>query len=355
MYKRLVKECPEHFVKNGKPVFGTFSGLPAKLDIRGVKNPYTNLPLPPFITNLRIKSRLSFFFGMGDYIGSIDFFDAKVFGLAEVNIWNVQTKQRYFFRSFMGPRKRFVPHKLDTASTSCYKKARYIRISWDRAHNKFSVIFHLQGDSVRPSIGAAFRGHFSAPSVAQLTSVQPAPTLRRCVARYCLTLPLHGSLTFTPRHEAPKTMQDVDGISFFDINRSYMKFVTKNEYATALSIVDGEYISFRLETGSLDAVDADIYNGNVFFYNGSVTPLPPVVITHPFGILGKWIIQDTENMIDLTFSPVSDNKNVLSMIFLRAEYRTIYGTFDGVMMTADGKKVPIRSMPGLTKAYVIRF
>ena len=355
MYTRQVVECPEHFVKNGKPVFGTFSGLPKKLDIRGVKNAYTNLPLPTFITNLRIKSRLSFFFNMGEYIGSIDFFDAKVFGLAEVNIWNVNTKMRYSFRSFMGPRKRFVPHKLDTASTSCYKKARYIRISWDRTHNKFSVIFHLQGDSVRPSVGAAFIGRFSAPSVAQLTSVQPAPILRRCVARYFLTLPLHGSLTVTPRHEAPKPMQDVDGISFFDINRAYMKLVTKNEYATALGVVAGNSISFRLEAGSLDAVDSDVYNGNVFFYNGEVTPLPPVVITHPFGLTKKWIIQDTENMIDLTFSPISDNKNVLSMIFLRAEYRTLYGTFDGVLVTAKGKKVQIRSLPGLTKAYVIRF
>ena len=143
-----MEECPERLVEGGKCVFGTFAGHPERLDIRNVSRAYLDLPIPKVITNLRIKSRLSFFFTIGEYIGCVDFFDAKIVGMADVNFWNQTTKQRFSYRSVMGPRKRFVPHKLNQAGTSSYKKSRYIRINWDREHDKLSAIFNLTDSQV---------------------------------------------------------------------------------------------------------------------------------------------------------------------------------------------------------------
>lgn len=354
MYRREVKECPKSFVHNGKPVFGTFFKHPERLDIRGIKMPYGIFPLPTFITNLRIKSRLGVCFLLGDYIGCIDFYDSKIFGMAEVIFWNVQTGQRYVYRSVMGPRKRFVPHKLEAASTSSYKKSRYIRISWDRKADRLSVIFNLKGNGVRPGANSAMIAHFNSSQMAELTCVLPSPTIRRSSAHYNASLPLHGSITLIPQKTSPLTMADADGIAFFDINRTYMKFISHGEFVTGLGIIDGKNLSFRIQAGSQEAVDQDKYNGNVLFYDGKETPLPPVVITHPYGIMNKWVIQDTENMIDLTFSPISDNKNIISAIILHSEYHTIYGTFEGTLLTVEGQKINIKSLPGLTKKYSIR-
>ena len=354
MYTRELEEAPQSFVRKGKPVFGTFLNHPERLDIRGIKNPFYIFPLPTLLSNLRIKSRLSFFFSLGDYIGCIDFYDSKIFGMAEVNFWNMQTKQRYVYRSVMGPRKRFVPHKLIAASTSSYKKSRYIRISWDRKTDKLSVIFNLKGDSVRPNANSALIARFNSDQMTELTCISPSPTRRRCSAHYYATLPLHGAVTLIPKHSDAITMKDCDGISFFEINRTYMKFISHGEFVTGMGCVNGKNISFRIQASSQDAVDQDKYNSNVLFYDGKPTPLPPVVITHSYGIMNKWIIQDTENMIDLTFSPVSDNKNIISAIILHSEYHTIYGTFEGDLLTADGEKISIKSLPGLTKKYSIR-
>ncbi len=354
MYTREIQECPTSFVKNRKPVFGTFRGPFNRLDIRGVERTYGNLPLPVFITNLRIKSRLSFFFADGDYIGCIELFDAKVLGYAEVIFWDKKTKKRFIYHTVMGPRRRFVPHKLDVASTSCYKKARYIRISWDRNHDKLSVIFNLRGDSHRPSANAAFVAHFSNPNKAEIISVLPAPILRRCSAKYYLSVPLHGALTVVPIGQQMKTMPDSDGLCFLDMNRTYMRFLTHGEFITGMGQVNDIPLTFRIEATSHDAVTPEKYNGNILFYDGKTTPLPPVLITHPFGIMDKWVIQDTENMIDLTFTPLSDNKSNVNVFFLRSEYITIYGTYDGALLTAEGQKLTIRSLPGLTKKYVIR-
>ena len=132
LYVRKAEKCPEKLVKNGKCVFGGYDGHPERLDIRGLSRVFLDLPIPKFLTNLHIHSRLTFFFSIGEYIGSIDFFDAKIFGLVQVVFWSTVTKQRLSYRSVMGPRRRLVPHSLVKAATSSYKKSRYVRISWDR-------------------------------------------------------------------------------------------------------------------------------------------------------------------------------------------------------------------------------
>ena len=87
MYSRTVSESPESIVADGTAQFGTFSNPPQKLDIKGIKAPFGGIPIPAFLTNFRIKSRLAYMFSIGDYIGMVEFFDDKLFGLAEVIFW----------------------------------------------------------------------------------------------------------------------------------------------------------------------------------------------------------------------------------------------------------------------------
>ena len=354
MYSREITECPETFVKDKKPVLGTFRGHPERLDIRGVFRPYGTVPLPTFITNLRIKSSLSFFFNIGEYIGRVKFFDAKIFGMAEACFWNKNTKQKFIYRSVMGPRKRFVPHKLNLAATTSYKKKRYIRISWDRARDRLSMIFNLRGNSVRPTANAALTAKYSSSQFAELTSVTPSPTLRRCRASYDAMLPLHGAISLISKSGEQKTMPDSEGCAFIDIIRTYMRFRSHGEYITGFGTINEKLISFRLEATSQEAADPDRYNSNILFYDGKVTTLPPVTITHPYGTMNKWIIQDTENMVDLTFTPIADNVNKLSIFVLRTQYDTIYGTFEGTLRTAKDEKITLKALQGLSEKYNIR-
>ncbi|MBQ5400349.1 MAG: DUF2804 family protein [Treponema sp.] len=354
LYVRKAEKCPEKLVKNGKCVFGGYDGHPERLDIRGLSRVFLDLPIPEFLTNLHINSRLTFFFSIGEYIGSIDFFDAKIFGLVQVVFWNVATKQRFSYRSVMGPRRRLVPHSLVKAATSSYKKSRYVRISWDRTLSKLSAIFHLKGDSVRPSAEGAIKAVLQEISDEEATLVLPAPTLRRGSARYNTVLPIHGAISLVESNHEKKLMDDADGIAFLDMNRTYMKFINRTEFLTGLGFIGEKRVAFRIEAGSQDAVDPDKYNGNIFFYDGKKTLLPPVVITHTYGIMKTWNIQDTENMIDLTFSPISDHRSYINTGAFKMDYHTIYGTFSGVLMTGEGEKININSIPGLTKTNLIR-
>ncbi|MBQ3686211.1 MAG: DUF2804 family protein, partial [Treponema sp.] len=54
------------------------------------------------------------------------------------------------------------------------------------------------------------------------------------------------------------------------------------------------------------------------------------------------------------FTPASDNYKLISTLILKTEYHTIYGSFEGMLLTADGRKITFKSLDGIAKTYRIR-
>ena len=355
MYTREIKTPPEKIVHNGKIEFGTFKGLLKCLDIRGVRAPFAGVPLPVFITNFRIQSSLMFMFNSGNYIGTVDFFDHKIFGFADVVFWNKESKRKFAYRSFMGPRRRFIPHSMKSGFCASFNKKRYIRVSWDHQRDKISMLFNLKGDSSRPSAQAAFIAHYSDKSICELSTVVPAPSKRRCSASYIASPQIHGSLNLEKtKFSAEVNQEDFDGSALFCINRTYYNFHALSEFVIASGEVNGKKFSFQIFTTQENAVDTDNINGNFLCVDGECTPLPPVTITHPFGLSKKWVIQDFENMVDLTFTPTSDNRRDVSFLVMKSQLCTIFGTFEGVIKTKSGEDITLRNFEGIAKNQILR-
>ena len=60
MYSRKIDLCPEKIVSHGKAHFGNFNDVSKKISISGMRAPYAGIPLPAFISKLRIKSKIDF-------------------------------------------------------------------------------------------------------------------------------------------------------------------------------------------------------------------------------------------------------------------------------------------------------
>lgn len=355
MYSRQLVDLPQSLVKNGKPVFGTFSGHISKLDIRGLRTPFGGFPLPSFISNFRIKSSLTFNFKYGPFIASVIFFDAKIYGIAEVSLWNEETGRKYVYKSLMGPRRRFIPHNMEQGFCASFNKCRYIRVSWDHKRDRFSIIFNLKGDSIRPSVQAAFTGHFSDSQTQEVTQCVPIKSRRRCSASYLATLKIHGTISFEKTKTTQScTFSEEQGEGLFFINRAYYGYITQNQIIYAAGLQNGKQISFLLDNISSNMPDPEFSNRNSLFYEGEYTPLPPVKMTQPFGLSKKWIIQDTENMVDLTFEPISNNFRDLSAFVTKLQFNTIYGKFEGCFKTKDGKIVKISNFGGIARDQLLR-
>ncbi len=355
MYNREIKTPPERIVHNGKIEFGTFKGLLPLLDIRGVRAPFAGTPLPTFVTNFRIQSSLMFMFNIGSYIGTVDFFDHKIFGFADVTFWNKETGRKFAYRSFMGPRHRFIPHSMKTGFCASFNKKRYIRVSWDHQRDKLSMIFNLKGDSSRPSTQAAFIAHYSNPMMCELASVIPAPSKRRCSATYLSNPQIRGSITLEKTKLSEEVSQEnLEGHALFRINRAYYNLHSVLEFVVASGETEGKNFSFQIFTTQENAVDSDNINGNFLCVGGECTPLPPVTITHPFGISKKWVIQDFENMVDLTFTPSSFIRRNISFLVMRSQLHTICGTFEGVIKAKDGTDIVLHNFEGIAKKQLLR-
>ena len=349
MYSRNFLQPPEHLIHNGKAVFGTFDKLSPKIDIRGMRAPYAGIPVPSFLSNLRIKSRLEYAFSLKEYIGLSQFYDFKVLGLGEVIFWNKENGKKYVYHTIMPPRRRFVPVLTTRGICACYRKSRFIKISWGRLHQHHALTFKVKGDNARPNAEAYMYSPLQDEMHTDALFVCPSPASSRCSATWFSSMKISGHVAVNN-----EKAEDVTGLGMMILNRAYYKFHSKSSTFYGVGNIKGKDIIFYLKTSNMDAADADSYNSNILVINGTKTALPPVYMTHPFGIEKNWIIQDTESMVDLTFTPISVNSRTLNLIALRTNYYTMYGTFEGVLLTSDGEKIILKNFPGMLHKGMIR-
>lgn len=349
MYSREFSALPEKIIQNGKANFGAYEGVTKNLDIKGMRTPYAGIPLPTLISRLRIKSRLNYIFNMDNYIGIVTFFDFKIFGLAEIILWNKSTGKKYSYHATMPTRKRFVPQTTYRGICACYRRSRFLKISWGRKHQHHAVTFKTIKNSFHP----AFEGYFYSPMEDSFHKdylfVSPSPAQLRCSATWLASMSLHGHITMNEEQ-----VEDGNGFGAMIMNRTYYKSHTKSTMAYTVGKNKEQSIMFNIKSSNLDAADAAKYNENILIVDGEPTTLPPVYITHSFGIAKNWIIQDTESMVDLTFTPISLDTRVYNIIAFRTEYSNIYGTFEGVLLTKDGNKITLKGFPGIIHTDLVR-
>jgi len=349
MYTRTSDQKIKTIVNNGKANFGTYNEIPQKLDIRAMRSPYAGVPLPSFISKIRIKSRLNYIFDLKDFMGFTEFYDFKAFGLAEILLWNKNTGIKYAYHAFMANPHRFVPTATAKGRCACYKHTRRIKVSWGREHRHTALSFSLKGDKIRPAIEGFCISAINEKIHTDTLFVNPCPTSSRCSASWISTMSVKGKIEVN--HEAA---EQTSGLAAMIVNRAYYKFRSRINFCLGMGKVKDKDIIFHIKTSTMDAVNSDDYNDNLLSVDGEVTCLPSVYITHPFGSSKKWIIQDTENMVDLTFESESDHYRHMSFIVSKIEMHILYGKFEGVIKTKDGQDIKISGFAGFARDQLLR-
>lgn len=355
MYSRKFSNPPEKIVHDGKAEFGSYKGVSPRIDIRGMKAPYAGIPVPSFLSSLRIKSKLHYAFSIQNFMGLASFIDFKAIGLGEIILWNKESGKKFVYHTIMPPRRRFVPATTTRGICACYRKSRFIKISWGRNHQHHALTFKVKGDSVRPNAEGFVFSPMQDDMHCDFMFVNPSPASSRCSATWISAMKVRGHVSVNSEKSASNNYSDdSDGLGMMVLNRAYYKMSSKQIFAFGIGAINEKNAVFNLSNSNLDAADSDSFNDNVLIIDGDATALPPVYITHPFGISKQWIIQDTENMVDLTFSPVSVNSRNLNIIALRTNYDTIFGRFDGALLTSGGEKIILKNFSGILQNGTLR-
>jgi hypothetical protein len=115
------------------------------------------------------------------------------------------------------------------------------------------------------------------------------------------------------------------------------------------SCFDAKGRRFGFSLGERITKKLNVNNENALWLEGALTPLPPVRITE--GETGQWVIQDLEGMIDLNFKQLEDTHKQLDLFLINMEHRNPAGLFNGMLITHDGEKLPVRNVPGTVEYF----
>lgn len=351
LYTRKITKAPERPVQNSKPLFGSFDGYFKIFDIKGLRRPFGKLPLPVVITNFRIAETMKLFFCDEKIIGEIVFFSCLTFSFMETTFWLRTTNQKFAYRQFLPMGFIHLPKYISYSVTACRKKKRYARIFSRLSHGKIHADLDFLSSDTRPNCEARLDFDAASPDFLDFSCVIPARVSRRVQASYMCTAPMKGWISLG--YDDDICLNKDSSVGFFELRKAYYGAYSKRIIVSGLGRVKGEAVAFNI--ASSISPDSYSYNDNILFAEGKKTPLPPVKITKPNGVMGKWIIQDTENMVDLVFSPISQNNKKVNAIIFRTEYQNVYGHLNGTLLTLDGSEIKLKDFPCLVKKYNIRY
>ncbi len=350
LYTREIKPAPDSPVKNGKANFGSFSGCFKKFKIHGLRRAFGNLPLPSFISDLRIAGAMRFIFCDDDVIGEVSFYSCFLFSFMETSFWLRSNNEKYAYRQYLPPHFMHIPKHIQYSVTACRKRHRYARIFSRLSHDKLHVDLDFLARDTRPSCEARLDLDIKDADSIDFTSVLPYFVSRRCQAIFMQIGSVDGWLSLAYKPDI--LLKKESSVGLFDIRKSYIGLNTKRAIACGLGRYQDKKLVFKINTSV--APDSYKHNENILLYDAKRTPLPPVQITRPFGLMVKWIIQDTEGMVDLVFTPISQNHKKVNAAIFRTEYNTIYGNFSGMLISCDGEELKLKAFPGIVKKYNVR-
>lgn len=347
----IIQKIPESPFDGQKIHFGTYQGRFERFAIKGLYRPFGDLAIPTFLTDLRVNSMMRLLFQSEQIIGEITFFVSSSFSAMETIYWDKKTKKRNAYRQLLPIGFIHLPKRLGYNISACRTRRRYVRILSRLLKGSMHADIDFLGSARRPALEARFDIDFEHKDIAETSAVTPFFVNKRFEASYNFTAPISGWLS--ENYLRDFVFPAESSICFFDYRKAYCSLKTKRVLLSGFGRYNGKILSFQLNSSI--APDSYKYNDNILYFGGELTPLAPVKITMPFGLDKKWNIQDTEGMVDLNFQPASLLPRRMNLFFLRMNYLTVYGNFEGTLMRKNGEIIKLEGYSGIAKKLNLRF
>lgn len=338
MYERKIVKAKKRVVENGKIHFGTFDANPENIDIRGLRKPFGLLPLPVFSTNTRVRSCVAFKFSTENYLGFFQIFNTRFLTYGEFILFDVKSKQRHIFRRFSFNFKRLISFSTKNGSCVFFRHNFHVRINWTA--EKLNIF--LRFNQHKSPIAVHFTCARPSNEVGEISACLPEKVMSRCRVFHQM-----GGRFFGKTKIGSETDQASTALCFFETRHAYYELMFNKRNICGFGVVGEKSLMFSLTQSSMDATDRYEFNENTLTVDGKVFCLPPVKMTAEYGIDKKWVIQDTENMVDLTFTPDQKSKYDLSAFIFHLNSSVLAGTFEGAFFLNDNDEVRFKDLAGL--------
>ena len=339
---------PEAIVQDGAFVFGRFGTPFHRANMLDVSHPF-HYRVPRILKYWRLKEWQSFEFGDRRWFFFASLFNAKVCSLVLFLAYDRERKKRYLIRRLL-PGGIFHFSESLTGSDVYYRGARTLlelACDFDGGSMQLTVV----RGSRSPERRFSGRFRFACGPKAAAPSVVCLPLgLNRAMYSTKILMPMKGEFSVggeSHRFEGPASMGLVDD------HKAYYPYRMHYDWVAGFGADSkGRRIGFNLRDNQVR--DQARNNENCLWINNKVWPLPPVKVTRPQGPKGEWIIQDTEGMVDLVFTPELANDVRFNLGFIECDYNGPLGSFRGFIGNREGEKIQADLLFGVGEKEYLR-
>ncbi|MCL2410920.1 MAG: DUF2804 domain-containing protein [Treponema sp.] len=347
MYTREILPPTASPIIDGKPVTGTWNKAFDKVDLLEIKKPFRNVFSKSFI-NYRIKEWQSFSMNNESFLLETLFFNVKHHRAVQVMYFDKENKKKHIFRRVAPSTGWRFPNNLSDSFIESHLSNLFIRVHNRLDSDIVTLGVNIEATRKQPSLTFHLTYNLNNADVTPIV-VSLGFSDQRIMYAYKALAPVWGDFILDGNHIKLK-QENCSGI-FCDY-KGLFPYQMHGTMGSAMGFDDGRRFGFHIAENQAKEINKN--NENALWINGKLTPLPPVLVTMPYGVESTWVIQDVEGMVDLTFTPLEQNRYVNNLFFSKIDYHFPIGVYNGVLTSSSEEKIIIKNLIGVGKKLFLR-
>ncbi len=337
---------PPRLVTEGKTAFGIFSGPAGTANLLDA-GAYA-VPLPRTLKRFRLKEWQAFQLWSGPLFMLVVLYNMKLCCLTQFVVYDRERGLKLHYEKIVPSWRAPVPPGLDRAAFG-YRSDGYRIVMTNRLS---AGLFQIDVDMAKRAALPALHGHFellrSAAAPPPITVSIPFAK-NRGMYSYKSLMPLRGELTVAGN---TSRFDETSGFGIIDAHRGYYPYAARYDWCTGAVSAGRGLTGFNLTDNQ--STDRERYHENCLWRGGKLCLLPPVRFARPDGVAGPWLIRDEYGMVDLVFTPVTENRIKMNLLLVKVDYQGPFGVYSGFIKDTGGKKVSMDGVFGMGERKYLR-
>jgi len=352
MYTREILPPIPSPIVDGKPVIGTWNKAFEKVNLQDIRKPYQH-PLPRWIREIRIKEWQCFNVQDDSYLLEVFFCNLKLYRMAQVLLYDKKTKEKFLFRKIKPGTGWHLPHCLSNSFVDCHSSHFFFRIHCWLDADTINLDINIEETKKHPSftvhLAYNVNNQDTTPMVVSLSFSE-----QRMMYAYKVLAPVRGDMVYGGKRII---LNQDNCLGFFTDYKGFYPYRMNTTLCNAMGFdrensPDKRRFGFHIAENQTREKNKN--NENALWINDKMTLLPPVIITMPNGPEETWVIQDVEGMVDLTFTPMEQNRSGANLLITKVDFIAPLGVYNGMVVNSDGEEIKIKNLFGMGEKLFLR-
>ena len=348
MYTRNIRNPRASPIENGMPLTGTWKRAFSHVDLSDIRRPYS-LPLPRWVRNIRVKEWESISVQNENFYLVAILGNFKLFQTIQIFLYDKEKEKSYHYKKFVLGNNWHLPKSLYNSAVECRSSKFFFRIHLWLIADTIKLDIDIKKTKHLPALTVHLAFNMGSRDLTPM-AVSLNFTKQRNMYAFKALSTVRGDIVLGEEHTNFKKSRC---IGIFCDYKGFFPYRMKGVYCSGMGFDDkGKRFGFHIAENQ--ANKSNNSNENALWLDGSLTPLPPVKITMPGGPSSDWVIQDTDGMVDLIFTPKIINWYDINFFIFGGDLFAPMGYYNGMLASSGTEQIQVRNLWGIGEKLYLR-